>query len=1110
MQSNDRINSFLDIVRKKRQSFFAINGFYLLATFLTLIYLVGNGVSYFWGNLQTLAIPIGGLLVVGLTYSFIRYFIPAFFSKFSREQAALLIEKKNPQLNDSLINSCQLQNRLNESDAELKVSLSFIKELLESTKEKIEHVDPNSALDLNRAKLNRNLFLGSLGVAILTLTLIPDFYSKGLQNFINPPQQTNAVLIGSDSVPLNSKALPAINIKSIKLKYNYPAYTQIKPKTVSPSDGSIQALPGSEVAIEAESNFPLAAAEIEVNGKDRFSLNVSDENKLYGSLLMRDSGYYRFRVKIGKNPASVLPKKYPIKIDIDKAPKVILFLANPKPVYKNTDKLQFYYEIRDDFGIRKVELVYRVNGKPYRKLLKKVRTEEKEFKNSHSWNLNGSNLKPGDEVQYFLEAFDNDNVSGPNTGQSETYTFKIFDTRKEADDLIALQDELVESLVALLADNLVENESFKTKNIPDRNRIKRFFSFNIDKLIDIIDLAERIKERAEPMESFSPAYLNFFTNMVKGLQIIRKEQITALNQLATQPPGNVVPISFSFPPVTPLTNKLISELERDILFLIKITNRQKMDQAVSLERELEKLTESLRDEFEKMKDQKAPISPDELKKKLDKIEQTFRQMMEQLAKQTQGLPDEFLNPEAVKQLNLDKFQASLEKIKNLMEKGDIQAAMDELEKMTKDLQSLANQLDQSGDEMDDLVDMETMERIDDSLQSLEQVQKKQKDLLEETTDMNKELRKAQLEKFEDELSKFFEALKKDVNAAQEVLKETKDYLNKDPDINRHAELLEKQANLDSKIRKFNQEAIDSALKPDLPKKFDEIRKTREEMTNVIRERGALRLDEYYKFQRSLPEMVEKYDALEELTKLLDLKEFNELFKNTYPLAFRWQHNLRMVTQSSEELKEKMKTELNELRQINAEISKKLGTFNREMKKEFEALMSDQKKEQLDSMAKKQNEIRQEARDLGEKIAEMGRINPMVPPQLSQKMGSAQGFMKSAQKSLSKKELSQSVDSENQALNRLGETREMLEEMKNQKGKGRAKGKSNTPRFGVGRSPDTQRGGSMRMKREKVDLPSEDQYNAPTKFREDILHAMKRQRPKNYERLISEYYKELVK
>ena len=84
------------------------------------------------------------------------------------------------------------------------------------------------------------------------------------------------------------------------------------------------------------------------------------------------------------------------------------------------------------------------------------------------------------------------------------------------------------------------------------------------------------------------------------------------------------------------------------------------------------------------------------------------------------------------------------------------------------------------------------------------------------------------------------------------------------------------------------------------------------------------------------------------------------------------------------------------------------------------------------------------------------------------------------------------------------------EMKNNKGQGKAQSKSNRPRFGVGRAPDSRRGGSMKMKREKVDLPSEDQYSAPTKFRDDILNAMKRKRPKNYERLISEYYKELVK
>ena len=48
-----------------------------------------------------------------------------------------------------------------------------------------------------------------------------------------------------------------------------------------------------------------------------------------------------------------------------------------------------------------------------------------------------------------------------------------------------------------------------------------------------------------------------------------------------------------------------------------------------------------------------------------------------------------------------------------------------------------------------------------------------------------------------------------------------------------------------------------------------------------------------------------------------------------------------------------------------------------------------------------------------------------------------------------------------------------------------------------------------MKKEQVILPSEDQYKVPRAFREEILDAMKKQTPKNYERLVNEYYKELV-
>ena len=68
---------------------------------------------------------------------------------------------------------------------------------------------------------------------------------------------------------------------------------------------------------------------------------------------------------------------------------------------------------------------------------------------------------------------------------------------------------------------------------------------------------------------------------------------------------------------------------------------------------------------------------------------------------------------------------------------------------------------------------------------------------------------------------------------------------------------------------------------------------------------------------------------------------------------------------------------------------------------------------------------------------------------------------------------------------------------------------NQTRLGLGSRRDSRRGGAVRMQKEKVLLPSEDQYKVPSEFREEILDAMKKQTPKNYEQLVNEYYRELV-
>ena len=155
-------------------------------------------------------------------------------------------------------------------------------------------------------------------------------------------------------------------------------------------------------------------------------------------------------------------------------------------------------------------------------------------------------------------------------------------------------------------------------------------------------------------------------------------------------------------------------------------------------------------------------------------------------------------------------------------------------------------------------------------------------------------------------------------------------------------------------------------------------------------------------------------------------------------------------------------------------------------------------------------MREETEELSQKFDQLNKENPLIPPELSRKMGQTGRYMKQAEKNLQEQNIRESIESENQALKGLNDTRDLLNQIKNPNNKmGRAQ--RQTPRkLGSGYSPDSRRGGSVRMQEERVLLPSEDQYQVPKEFREEILDAMKKQTLKDYQRMVMEYYENLVK
>ena len=1095
METSSKIHHFLNRVKIKWNRILFIQATYSIFTIIAGYVLVTGLFSFF----QSPFLKYGwcGLIIILLGLGL---YTSCRLSRIDKDRAALLTEAKYPELNNSLINAVQLERHLTSSQ-DKTFSLSFIREQLQRTQSEIQNIDPESVVSGQRAVPARNLFLVTLVTLILATALLPDF------KVLSDPQKLAQV------TPKENKKAPQLtnqqtdyHISDLMLKLEYPSYTSLKREILA--KGPLKALPGTEVQITGNSNLPIKEAELVVNNRDHFLMDVTELKKLKGSFMVREKGHYQFRITSPNGKKILLKEKHSIELDQDKSPQVILFPSNPKPVYYETDTVQMYYESHDDFGISKIDLIAQINNDTLTKSIKRFKQPEKDSTGSFSWNLSLESLHPGDEVQYFLEVKDNDNVTGPNSGQSEIYSFVIFDSRKEQENLVRLQEELSEKMIALLANGLVEGEILKTTTT-DPLSGKKLLSSHSDALIDIIGLAQRIRDQAKDFDNFPRPYLTLLTSIIKGLTAIREDQINTINKIQ----GTILkptPAGFNAGSVAVLNNRMVAHLEQDILYLIKMTNRQKMEQVMDLEDQLSQLTEALREEFENIRDKKSPLTSNQLNSKLSKIQQTLQKMMDKLSRQNQTTPDEFLNSKSYKSMNLEDTMASLEKIKDLANQGKIDEALEQLKKVAEDLRELSNQLDQASSSMDSLVDNQVMEQIDESITKLESLEKKQKQVIENTSEINQKLRADQARQFEFSIKSFFDELIKDVAAIQDLLDKDSKYLDEHKAMIKMRELLQEETKVRQKIKSLSQKTIDSSLSEDLGENFKALNDARKQLSQSITEQDSLRTRGFQKFKESLPMIKEKYETLNELAELNDLNEFNVLFKNTYPEIFRWQGSMRSTRNQREDIGNRLNQDLKEVTRLNSEISKKLGSLKRSIDKGSKSLLTDKDKSKLNQLAKQEQGMSRQAEKMRDLFMKMNRENPLLPPALSRKMGDAQRNLNNARDRLQTHQVQRGIDSENKALSSMQETKNLLNELKNSGTQTSDNGKRETPlRLGVGSKRDSRRGGSVRMQKEKVLLPSEDQYKVPSAFREDILDAMKKQTPKNYERLVNEYYKELV-
>ncbi|NBV24053.1 MAG: hypothetical protein EBS05_19305 [Proteobacteria bacterium] len=233
----------------------------------------------------------------------------------------------------------------------------------------------------------------------------------------------------------------------------YPEYTGLG--TVRRSLGDLTLLVGSKlnltltptkevakgaVLVTSATNAAPISLPLQVNPKNsrevQVTIPITSENLSGFSIHLEDKFGFR-----SKEDAV-----YRLEVLPDKAPVVrITYPERKEELITQRATVLIGFEAVDDFAVKQLFLRYTVDGGEEKGIELTLEAPQRSLRRRYDWKVGALNPKPpeGSMLEYWIEARDNNNVTGPGIGTSEHFTAKVVsDAEKRADLLNRVGDSI--------------------------------------------------------------------------------------------------------------------------------------------------------------------------------------------------------------------------------------------------------------------------------------------------------------------------------------------------------------------------------------------------------------------------------------------------------------------------------------------------------------------------------------------------------------------------------------------------------------------------------------------------------------------------------------------
>lgn len=398
------------------------------------------------------------------------------------------------------------------------------------------------------------------------------------------------------------------------------------------------------------------------------------------------------------------------------------------------DRLYFRGLIKDDYGFNRLIFNFKhiKSDEPEDKIkfeTEKLRiltnTNNQQF--FHFLNLDEFGLKPGDEVRYYFEVWDNDAVNGSKSSRTQQMIFKAPSLEEIAEKADASNKQVKDDM-----ENALKDLSELQKEIDDlRQQMLEKKSLNWQdkqKVESLIEKQKSIEKRIENLQKVNKEKLkeqSRFTEQDESIMQKQEELQNLMEELMTD----------EMRALMEEIQKLLDELDKDklgeMLEDMKMSGEEleeQLDRSLELFKQLE-FEQKLQETIDKLKDlaekqdeladetsEADDAQPnDEMQQKQDELNKEFEQIREDI-KDLQEKNENLENPN-----QMEDTTAEEESIEETMQESSEQLQQQQNSNASEKQKDASQQLQELSDAMQSTMDMMMEQQMGEDMQALRQI-----------------------------------------------------------------------------------------------------------------------------------------------------------------------------------------------------------------------------------------------------------------------------------------------------------------------------------------------------------------------------------------------------